>query len=143
MMILLGIFSLKWLVLIIGGDSRSLNQKIKEESLVRLELIQEGSILLKWMRRQRVAKKGYLVFCLGKKGEEEHENEGDWEEKVEMLKKMVKESEVENGKTVKTLKEDIQKQVEKSQKVQGEKLERKTNEILELLKRINDKKEEE
>jgi len=141
-MILLGVFSLKWLVLIIGGGSKKGNKRIKEESLVRLELIQEGAIYLKLLKKQRAPKKGYLAFCLGKKGEEEQEDEGDWEEKVEALKKMVRESEIENEKTVKILKEDISKQIEKNQQVQGEKLERKTNEILELLKRFNDKKED-
>ena len=124
------------LLISIMGDSyqRVLEKRVKTDSLTRLEMIAEARTLMKYFRfGKKSTKKGYLTFCLRVDRVNEDEGENDWEGKIDVLRKLIKQSESTTEKRMVELESKMNRKYEKVIKEQQE-IREQTTEILNILK---------
>jgi len=119
---LLNVILLNLLISIMGTSyDRVLEERIRTDSLTRLDMISDAVTLLKFIRRQRISEKGFLIFCLPLNPSEDDDNEREskensLEEKISMLRTQFKQHQDSTEQNIKRLGEELITQFENHKK---------------------------
>ncbi len=90
-----------------------------KKGLTRLEMMSEAMTYMKFLKMNYKTKRGYLLYCLSMEVEEDENTTDEWEGRINVMKKLLKQSS-EETKVLKELTEkgmkDLDKKIEDTRK---------------------------
>ena len=105
---LLNVLLLNLLISIMGDSyDKILEKRDKTDALTRLEMMSEAMTYMKFLKTNYKSKRGYLVYCLSLDVEEDENAPDEWEGRINVMKKLLKQ----NAEETKDLKERTEKMV--------------------------------
>jgi len=135
---LLNVLLLNLLISIMGDSyDKILEKRDKTDALTRLEMMSEAMTYMKVFKWNTKLKRGYLLYCISMDVDEEEGGQDEWEGRINVMKKLLKQSNEQN----KELKELTDKRIQElNQKMDScyQKLEQR---LEQKIKESNDKLE--
>ena len=105
---LLNVLLLNLLISIMGDSyDKILEKREKTDALTRLEMMSEAMTYMKLLKMNYKAKRGYLLYCFSLDMEEDENGQDEWEGRINVMKKLLKQS----GEETKRLREITEKKI--------------------------------
>lgn len=137
---LLNVLLLNLLISIMGDSyDKILEKRDKTDALTKLQMMSEAVTYMKVFKRNYKTKRGYLLYCLALDVEEDENVQDEWEGRINIMKKLLKQTS-EQTKSLKDTTEkrisDLEKEMRQQNKENRERLDRFESNIQNMIQRL-------
>jgi len=115
---LLNVLLLNLLISIMGDSyDKILEKRVKTDALTRLEMMSEAMTYMKVFKRNYKTKRGYLLYCLSLDVEEDENGQDEWEGKISVMKKLLKQNGEQTEQRIKELEKDLKQEMKENREM--------------------------